>query len=70
MHRTIPPISKLGMEYFIDFLVPLIDIDANTLLGWCTRKGQDSSVGRAEDWKSSCHQFKSGSWHRKKGSTK
>lgn len=23
----------------------------------------DSSVGRAEDWKSSCHQFKSGSWH-------
>ena len=34
MHRTIPPpISKLGMEYFIDFLVPLIDIDANTLLG-------------------------------------
>ena len=33
MHRTIPPISKLEMEYFIDFLVPLIDIDANTLLG-------------------------------------
>ena len=24
---------------------------------------RDSSVGRAEDWKSLCHQFKSGSWH-------
>ena len=25
--------------------------------------GQDSSAGTAEDRKSSCHQFKSGSWH-------
>lgn len=45
------------------FLVFFIDIDRSTLLGWCTGNGRDSSVGRAEDWKSSCHQFKSGSWH-------
>lgn len=45
------------------FLVLFIDIDRSTLLGWCTGNGRDSSVGRAEDWKSSCHQFKSGSWH-------
>ena len=51
MHRTTQPFSNLEFEilYLIDFLVPLIDIDTNTLLGLCTRKGQDSSVGRAED---------------------
>ena len=31
--------------------------------GWCIGNSRDSSAGRAEDWKSSCHQFKSGSWH-------
>ena len=58
--------TKSNFRILFDFLVPLIDIDTSTLLGWCTINGQDSSVGRAEDWKSSCHQFKSGSWHRKK----
>ena len=43
----------------------LIDIDPSPLVkwGWCVGNGRDSSAGRAEDWKSSCHQFKSGSWH-------
>ena len=51
MRRTTLPFSNFEFEilYLIDFLVPLIDIDTNTLLGLCTRKGQDSSVGRAED---------------------
>lgn len=44
-----------------------IDIDPRSLVkwkwGWDIRNSRDSSVGRAEDWKSSCHQFKSGSWH-------
>lgn len=44
-----------------------IDIDPSSLVkwkwGWDMRNSRDSSVGRAEDWKSSCHQFKSGSWH-------
>lgn len=44
-----------------------IDIDPSYLVkwkwGWDIRNSRDSSVGRAEDWKSSCHQFKSGSWH-------
>lgn len=44
-----------------------IDIEACSLVkwkwGWDIRNSWDSSVGRAEDWKSSCHQFKSGSWH-------
>lgn len=30
---------------------------------WTINNGQDSSAGRAEDLKSLCHQFKSGSWH-------
>ena len=43
----------------------LIDIDPSHLVRWerCVGNGRDSSAGRAEDWKSSCHQFKSGSWH-------
>ena len=56
-------ILTLTCQIFYYFLVPLINIDTSTLLGWCTGNGRDSSVGRAEDWKSSCHQFKSGSWH-------
>lgn len=44
-----------------------IDIDLSYLVKWgCgigNGNGRDSSAGRAEDWKSSCHQFKSGSWH-------
>ena len=44
-----------------------IDIDPRSLVKWKwewdIRNSRDSSVGRAEDWKSSCHQFKSGSWH-------
>ena len=52
------------LEYFFFFF--LIDIDQSRLIKWGRRrveKGRDSSAGRAEDWKSSCHQFKSGSWH-------
>lgn len=47
------------------FFYFLVDIYSSNLLkwGWCVTKGRDSSAGRAEDWKSSCHQFKSGSWH-------
>ena len=45
-----------------------IDIDPRCIVKWKSgcdiRNSWDSSVGRAEDWKSSCHQFKSGSWHR------
>lgn len=45
--------------------VLLIDINSSPLVkwGWSSGNSRDSSAGRAEDWKSSCHQFKSGSWH-------
>jgi hypothetical protein len=41
-------------------IFPLIDIDTNSQLGSCTRKGLDSLVGRANDRKFSCHQYKFG----------
>lgn len=62
----IQEIPGLGWNFVIFFrLFFLVDIYSSNLLksGWCVTKGRDSSAGRAEDWKSSCHQFKSGSWH-------
>lgn len=43
----------------------LVDKDLSHFINWrwFVKNGRDSSAGRAEDWKSSCHQFKSGSWH-------
>ena len=57
--------SRAWVRFCNAFLFSWIDIYPNPLVGWgwCLKKGWDSSVGRAEDWKSSCHQFKSGSWH-------